>query len=876
MKKQQSKMVVFLAIALAIGLGGALMLSKDDTVPRLPDVAIDPDPPARVLADGDKIPATPPLPDIEIPEPEIPPPPADRSVWHISGYVPDEDSMKVDIGIMDLRIQLRHADTNQPLTSFCELWPMAGPASDWANFDHMYRLGTWMKPRHCWPNMDGHIEVPCGLVLSVDKFHISDLEIPMPVGYQLAEELSVSLEHVTPDNPTATLYFRQRPNLKVRVTDYDGQPVWDAQVYAIPVHPSKPMQAWADWRSSVYTEPWVDESGELQDYRKDLRDGFDEHLEEYFSDNFIIDTIVGFKLNHYPSTGNQPFYPMLDAATTNRDGLCVLPNLWAGEWEVGVFVSGQDDYQRRRIKLSSEVEEVRFIAHNAQVARVNVDIHLDPNRDPKHLTYFCGIKEAAHDLRLMGLGHGIWPDWFRLNGSDVARYEFRFLHESEWVLEAEGQVIRFESRFGEVQDFRIDWSGSTKIVETELYTEMYFGDQPCRQSFEIFSEMGGSYETKHGERTKLPAGKYTIYLPDDEPREFTVMPGKVGSQRFDVKYSTLELRMDRWIFDRIINESFELDADKALRFEIDEDDFRDGLWTKTVRISPGVHSYDVGGFSGDFRVTSGQTFELEFTKVNCTGLERLKINEKTILTYFEPELMILGGTLLGSGLVGNHFAVGRNSSLQDENEYYIFMPKGAYFLEVGFTMYPVTLPGSLTIDDDGFFEGSVTGGIEFVNKKWPNDTEPEMSFHCVSETGAIFDFRDGDNELPYGAYKLMITAGTAYAVTSFKVDEFSFGIKAQELIWQKMQRVEFEIRGLGDTLDGKCCWWYGDSQQIQIEDPTWKRVIILEDVEAVSLNPPVQKTEFWLPVGDYRLISWLGKSINFQVRGNKRNRVIVK
>lgn len=91
-----------------------------------------------------------------------------------------------------------------------------------------------------------------------------------------------------------------------------------------------------------------------------------------------------------------------------------------------------------------------------------------------------------------------------------------------------------------------------------------------------------------------------------------------------------------------------------------------------------------------------------------------------------------------------------------------------------------------------------------------------------------------------------------------------------------MQRVEFEFRGLGDTLDGKCSWWYRDGRQIQIEDPTWKRVIALEDVEAVSLNPPVQRTEIWLPVGDYRFVSWLGKSMTFHVRRNKRNRVIVK
>ncbi|MDC1142350.1 hypothetical protein OAU50_04610 [Planctomycetota bacterium] len=806
--------------------------------------------------------------------------------WSVEGYLPDfgAGESSTDI-ILPLRLRLLHADTQKPITSPCKLWPMSYPAdiNEGGAFSHMYQLGTWLVPRTGHASAKGDIEVLASFNAENKYAEFTGVEIPMPVGYQLAEKLSTSLAFVSCFNRTAPLYFRERPQLNVYVETPDGQPVWDAQVYAVPVDPAAPMRCWARWRSSVYNtnDPAT---------QKLCRDMFNKDVEEYFDNDFHIDTIDGFRWNYHPSLATQSFYPMLDVAMTGKGGRGVVPNLWSGEWEVGVFVSGRGDHQRRRVKLGSEPHEIKFVAESVPLARVNIEVHIPSDRGWN--TYYADIRRLFDDRRLSGAGH-YWPDWYKLHGGDVAHYSFRFQNESEWMFRAEGQMIRFKPKFGETQNFCIDYGNPDTPTMAKLTPKIYLGDQPYTGKLWAYDELGETHELAHDIATDLAVGSYEVYLAGGKIKQFLL--DAESRVRIDIEPATLHVAVGDWMFEHLHGDVFELSNDSRWWTFIEECTHENGQYTFTQELMPGQHKYTLGGFRGYFQVGAGKSVTLEFTKAHCTGLARLVVNDTTedndlvpsILGRMEPEADEDQYLIQPRGDGVWHVSTATESIYRDGNQSFIFGAAGPCFLDVNGIAVPASLPSEVTFGDEMHeTQSKFMGRVELELPEWSeNEWHPDLQYHCIHESGAQHVFAPIDTILPFGDYTLYVFEDMGsltdletpprYAEIKFTASEDMLVLKWEDIDWQPMQLVEFELRGIGKDLDGGLGMWWDWHVDFRLECPDRRWVTAIEFVDAISLDPPLLTAKHWLPAGSYRFIRRLGSHQDFEVQASQKNKIII-
>ncbi|MDC1142352.1 hypothetical protein OAU50_04620 [Planctomycetota bacterium] len=835
---------MLLTLAVTIGLGAALMLPKGDA--ELPignrPVAQDIDVAAQTdnkLAEPDR---PPPLPYIDIPKPDTPSPPIDRSTWHVEGDTPEF----VDYGgdSDSLLIQLRDADTGEPISDFCKLWPM----QDYGFFDWNYRI--WLEPRTGWPSETGLIKV--GSMIDEDGYHSA--EIPVPVGYQLAEDPKVSLAKVRADNPTATLLFRRVPYLKIRVQSYDGQPVWDAQVYAVPVAPAAEVQDWGDLRSNVYSVPETRDDGSVYSESAAKLKEFNKDVENYFGQPFYADHIVGFKWNYFPSAGSEPYYPLLSAATTNHDGLCVLDELFAGEWEVGVFMTGKGDFQRRRVKLDSSTQELAFVVEMTPIARVNIDIDWQAD-DSDGRYYQSDLIELGADPRAIGHEGTWWPTTWRVNWT-VDHLEYRFQKEGDWLLKIGACELKFQSKFGEVQNLSIKLETKPAATWTP---EFMLNGEPSTETFYLYSQTGVGTEFKHHQTQTLVAGECFLFLPGGQKYQFRLKPGEQATHRIELKVATVEVEVDEFIYDLLKTDSFYIDDSRCWNIG-DEAELIDGRWRKKFAVTPGEHSYQLDKFKGVFRIQTDESLLLQFTKEACTGLACLTITDECSGRGPRPWLQRLETKSVGYPQVD---ASATDAIYMDGTTFFLFAKAGFYFLNARRKDLPIELPGELLLTDELIENYDENTEVIFVTPEYARFTS-----RCFHESGAEFKFSSGANELPAGRYNLHIIEDydeyadvpkvPRHTSIEFDASKGPVTLDWQHLDWQNLVRVEVQLHGLGDTLAGSASWWTGYNDFCVFTRPGWGVVATPVTIETISLNPAQQKALAWLLPGDYELHSHYG------------------
>ncbi|MEE9311568.1 MAG: hypothetical protein V3V10_04070 [Planctomycetota bacterium] len=271
-----------------------------------------------------------------------------------------------------------------------------------------------------------------------------------------------------------------------------------------------------------------------------------------------------------------------------------------------------------------------------------------------------------------------------------------------------------------------------------------------------------------------------------------------------------------------------------------------------------------------------------FTKNHCTGLELLIIKDETESKAYKPDLEIARFKSGPNVLSGQWFASGEtlcatnSDGLKfegDDGIWHVFTQPGPCFVEYGWTSFPASVPGELTISQQLLDEHESKKSTVTITS---NDDDADLSCHLRHESGAVLHFT-GHGEIPRGKYLLTIFDFSDYEKPRYAELELSvsadLSIDETELEWNPLTKVTVRLSSLGDAING---WprWGGLDRGLQLVNKNRNQQLQYFGESVMRYGWEVlSEREFWLPPGRYLLDPWFGvdetEVIEFQVFAGK-------